>query len=128
MRILVVDDSLPMRLLIKKTLKEIGYVDLVLSDSAQNALEILGNESFDLILLDWHMPEMNGFKLLQHLKNADDLKHIPVIMLTGEGDVANVTRAIDNGAEGYILKPVNRELLLVRLKDIESNHILGLRK
>lgn len=127
MRILIVDDSKTMLRLIEKILKEIGYDDLVQCESAKDALDILKKEKFDLVLLDWHMPEMNGFELLQILKSNTDLKSIPVIMLTVEDNINNVSRAIENGAEGYILKPVNKEILLTRLKDIETKHTLGLK-
>ncbi len=128
MRILIVDDSITMLRLIEKVCKEIGFGDLVLCESAKEALEILKGEKFNLVLLDWHMPEMNGFELLKILKGTDEFKSIPVIMLTVEDDINNVSRAIENGAEGYILKPVNKEVLLTRLKDIEGKHTLGLEK
>ncbi len=127
MRILIVDDSITMLRLIEKICKEIGYDDLVLCESAKGALDILKEEKLDLVLLDWHMPEMNGFELLQILKSNTDLKSIPVIMLTVEDNINNISRAIENGAEGYILKPVNKEVLLTRLKDIETKHTLGLK-
>jgi two-component system chemotaxis response regulator CheY len=128
MRILIVDDSKTMQLLIEKTLKEIGYNDLLICDSAKSALGILQNEKPDLILLDWHMPEMNGLEFLKKLKSDNELKSIPVILLTVEDETENVSKAIESGAEGYILKPINKELLLTRLKDIEANNTLGLKK
>lgn len=128
MKILVVDDSKTMQRLIEKTVKELGYDDLFLCDSAKSALDVLKEEKLDLILLDWHMPEMSGLELLRILKSDDSLKGIPVIMLTVENEMENVSTAIESGAEGYVLKPINKELLLTRLKDIEANHTLGLKK
>lgn len=128
MKILIVDDSKTMQKLVEKNLKELGFQNLVICGSAKAALERLKYEKVDLILLDRHMPEMNGFELLKILKNDDNLRKIPIIMLTVENDVVNVSRAIENGAEGYILKPINKEILLTRLKDIQANKILGLKK
>lgn len=128
MKILIVDDSKTMQRLIEKTVKELGYDDLLLCDSAKAALDVLKEEKLDLILLDWHMPEMSGLELLRILKSDDSLKGIPVIMLTVENEMGNVSTAIESGAEGYVLKPINKELLLTRLKDIEANHTLGLKK
>ncbi len=126
MKILVVDDSITMQRLIAKVLKEVGYTDITICKSAKEALESLQSELPRLILLDWHMPEMNGFELLKKLKNNEQYKSIPVIMLTVEDEMENVSKAIDHGAEGYILKPINKDLLLTRLKDIEDNKTLGL--
>lgn len=128
MKILIVDDSKTMQRLIEKTVKELGYDDLLLCDSAKAALDVLKEEKLDLILLDWHMPEMSGLELLRILKSDDSLKGIPVIMLTVENEMENVSTAIESGAEGYVLKPINKELLLTRLNDIEANHTLGLKK
>lgn len=128
MQIVIVDDSKTMQMLIAKVLRELGYDDLLICDSAKSALDVLQNNTPSLILLDWHMPEMSGIELLQVLKDTDEYKSIPVIMLTIEDNVENVSRAIENGAEGYILKPINKEALQIRLKDIEDNHTLGLKK
>ena len=65
MKILIVDDSKTMQRLIEKTVKELGYDDLLLCDSAKSALDVLKEEKLDLILLDWHMPEMSGLELLR---------------------------------------------------------------
>ncbi len=128
MQILIIDDSLTMQKLNEKALRELGYKDLLICNSAKCSLDILKDNKPSLILLDWHMPEMNGLELLKILKSTDDLKNIPVIMLTIEDDIKNVSSAIENGAEGYLLKPLNKEALKIRLQDIEQNHTLGLKK
>lgn len=128
MKILIVDDSLTYQRKIKICLKELGYKNILVSSSAKRALEQLKTDKVDLILLDWHMPEINGFELLVRLKKNKRLKKIPVIMLTTENDMKLIVDAIENGAEGYILKPLNKDLLKTRLQDIESNRILGFKK
>lgn len=128
MNILVVDDSSTMQMFIKVTLNELGYHDVQTCDSAKAALETIDKSHPDLILLDWHMPEMNGLELLQELKNSDKTKQIPVIMLTTESATENVAKAIENGAEGYVLKPINKELLKTRLEDIKLKRTFSLKK
>jgi two-component system chemotaxis response regulator CheY len=73
------------------------------------------------------MPEMDGLELLQILKNTKKTKNIPVLMVTSENEGEKIKNAIDNGAEGYIVKPVNKELLEIRLKDIELSYKVGLK-
>ncbi len=128
MQILIVDDSKTMQMLNAKALREMGYEDLLICNSAKDSLDVLKDNKPSLILLDWHMPEMNGLELLKILKSDDSLKNIPVIMLTVEDDMENVSKAIECGAEGYIRKPINKEILQTRLNDIEDENLLGLKK
>ena len=122
MKILVVDDSGTMRSIISKTLKELGLTDLTLSDSAENAEHLLTDRKFDLILLDWHMGGMSGLELLRLIKSRDNLKNIPVIMLTVEKNHRSVKEAIDSGADDYMVKPVNKAVTLARIKALQRRH------
>ncbi len=116
--ILIVDDA-P---------ENIEYLELVLSedsyhfstaDSGEQALKILAERSFDLILLDVTMPGMDGFEVCRILKETPRLKNIPVIFLTARTDIEAITHAFGLGAVDYITKPFNATELLVRVK----NHI-----
>ncbi|MBD3344471.1 MAG: response regulator [Chitinivibrionales bacterium] len=128
MKILVVDDCYSLQALMEDILTFLHYEDIHFADNAQEALEKIPVLSPDCILLDWHMPDMNGLELLQHLKCDMHTRDIPVIMLTAESKLDNVKKAIECGAEGYILKPINEELLRIRLMDVEREHFLGLKK
>ncbi len=112
MKILAIDDSNTMRILISKSLKEIGYTDVTLCESGALAMNIITNSKFDLVLLDWHMPGINGLEVLKFIKNGKH-KNTPVIMLTSEQQKVNIVRAIDSGAADYLIKPLNN----IRLKD-----------
>ena len=106
MKILTVDDSRMIRMIIINTLKSLGY-DALEAANADIALEVLkdkGNE-VSLILLDWNMPGMNGYDLLKIIKTSDEYKHIPVMMVTTEGERKNVIKAIQAGADNYLTKP-----------------------
>jgi two-component system chemotaxis response regulator CheY len=115
MKILTVDDSRMIRVIIKNTIKSLGF-DVVEAANADIALEVIEeNQDVNLILLDWNMPGMNGYELLKILKNDDRYKHIPVMMVTTEGERKNVVKAIQAGAENYLTKPFTPEDLSTKV-------------
>ncbi len=85
------------------------------ADSGSEALSLLRGEKFDAILLDMQMPEMSGIEVLQTLKQDEQLRHLPVIMLSAHTEVDRVARCIELGAEDYLPKPINSVLLRARL-------------
>lgn len=109
MKILAVDDSITMLKLIKKTLTDMGYTDIILCESGNGALEILDQQSVDLILLDWHMPGLTGLDFLRIVKNSDAAKNIPVVMLTTENHPMSIKSAQESGANAYLIKPISPE-------------------
>lgn len=115
--VLVVDDAPFIRDLVKKGLRDqfpgIHIEDAVNGRKAQN---ILGRESFDLILCDWEMPEMSGLELLTWCRSQDRLKTIPFIMVTSRGDKDNVVQAIQAGVTDFIGKPFTNEQLITKVK------------
>jgi len=116
MKILTIDDSRMIRMIIINTLKSLGYEALEAAN-ADKALEILEEKSseINLILLDWNMPGMNGFDLLKIIKSSDRFKHIPVMMVTTEGERKNVIKAIQSGADNYLTKPFTPEDLSIKI-------------
>jgi two-component system chemotaxis response regulator CheY len=128
MKILLVDDSPTILKFLVKILNKFNYPNVITADSAKEAFVVINNIPVDLILLDWNMPYMNGLEFLQILKNTNGLRQIPIIMVTIEKSIDKIKEAIDNGAEGYIVKPINIELLKIRLKDIEESNLLGLKQ
>ncbi len=103
-RILVVDDSSDIRLLLRKTLQNAGHEVAVATDGDEVQPAILSNEP-DLVLMDVAMPRVDGFAALTKLKQDQRTRHIPVIMVTAKGhpDDLDVARAL--GAEDYVNKP-----------------------
>ncbi len=116
MKILTVDDSRMIRMIIINTLKSLGYEALEAAN-ADKALEVLQDnfQEINLILLDWNMPGMNGYELLKILKTSDKYKHIPVMMVTTEGERRNVIKAIQTGADNYLTKPFTPEDLSIKI-------------
>ena len=113
-RVLIVDDESLNREVLCRRLQREGYRPVGVH-SGRAALQILRNEPFDAVLLDIQMPEMSGIEVLQAIGQDQDLRHIPVIMLSGLTDVERVARCIQLGAEDYLPKPINAVLLRARL-------------
>jgi len=125
-KILVVDDSLPMRSVIKKTIKASGFNvgESLDASSGKEALAMLKDEWFDLVLTDYNMPDMDGLKLIGEMKQDDLLKDIPVVMISTEGSRQRVEKFIEKGAAGYIKKPFTpeeiRSTLNIIMGDMEN--------
>lgn len=115
--ILVVDDNEHNRDLLDRRLQRDGHTIIAVADGYQ-ALEIVRQHQFDLILLDIMMPRMNGYEVLQSLKADTALRHIPVIMISAVDDIESVVRCIELGADDYIFKPFNPTLLKARIDAI----------
>ena len=111
--ILVVEDEIVTQRLTRKILEERGYEVIVAADGV-DALMALGKMNFDLILCDINMPNMDGFKLLEYLNQKNIL--IPVIFVTIREDAEDEIKGLALGAKDYIRKPVNRDLLLLRIR------------
>jgi adenylate cyclase len=112
--VLVVDDNSSNRDLLCSMLKREGYQGQGAA-SAKEALELLKQEEYDLILLDLIMPEMNGYELLEHLKASLQWRRIPVLMISGDNELESAIRCIEMGAEDFLQKPFNRVLLNARI-------------
>lgn len=120
--ILVVDDNASNRGLLLRRLEREGH-QVVEARSGRQALQILGTEEIDLILLDLMMPDMNGLQVLERLKGNKRLRNIPVIMISGLQETDSVIRCIGAGAEDYLPKPFDQVLLRARINAcLERKH------
>jgi adenylate cyclase len=113
-RLLVVDDNKVNRLLLTRNLELQGH-SVASAENGRVALEMLRRESFDLVLLDMEMPEMDGFQVLEQMVADLQLRDLPVIVTSSLEGLDNVVRCIELGAEDYLPKPVNPVLLKARL-------------
>lgn len=113
-QILVVDDSTKNLQLVSNVLYENGY-NVTITTSGIQALESIKSQIPDLILLDVHMPEMDGFEVCRQLKLDDSTKEIPIIFLTAEVDPEKIVYGFNLGAIDYVIKPFNMTELLVRI-------------
>ena len=112
--LLVVDDNQLNRSLLVRRVKRQGHMTSSASDGFQ-ALEMVRNKSFDLVLLDIMMPQMNGYQVLEVIKTDSGLRHIPVIMISAVDDIESMVRCIELGAEDYLSKPFVTEILKARI-------------
>ena len=115
--ILIVDDSLPMRAVIKKVIKASGFDvgEFYEAENGKNALNVLNDEWVDLIISDYNMPVMNGLEMLELIKKNDMFSSIPVVMVTTEGSQQRIEEFFKKGAADYIKKPFTPEQIKSKL-------------
>jgi len=116
-KILIADDRSEVVELVKVTLEGEGYQTIDASDGRE-ALEKIGKEKPDLILLDIIMPRMDGFEVLSKVKKDPKTKDIPVIMLTAKGQKIDKEKGGILGAQDYIIKPFSPSRLLRKIEEI----------
>ncbi len=116
-KIVLAEDEPQIARLIEFKLKKEGY-DVTWRENGEEALKAIKGDKPDLILLDIMMPVMDGYEVLRRLKEDENLKSIPVIMLTARAQEKDVVKGIDMGAEDYITKPFHPAELLARVKRI----------
>jgi len=116
-KILIADDRFEVVELVKVTLEGEGYQTIDAFDGRE-ALEKIGKEKPDLILLDIIMPKMDGFEVLRNLKDDSNTKDIPVIMLTAKGQKVDKEKGGKLGAQDYIIKPFSPSHLLRKIEEI----------
>lgn len=114
-KILIVDDIAENIQVAMSILKDDGY-SLSFALSGEEALDIVEEQTFDLILLDIMMPNMNGFEVCEHIKSIDGYTDTPVLFLTAKTDMPSISNAFFVGGVDYIAKPFRSQELLVRVK------------
>lgn len=106
MRFLVVDDSSTMRRIIINTLSKLGHHDVIEASNGREGLERLSAEStIDLIITDWNMPEMSGIDFIRAVRTMNNLRDIPVLMVTTNAAKDDIVQAMAAGVSHYIVKP-----------------------
>ena len=115
-KILAVDDDPDILDIIKLALED-DY-NVVVAHDGEQAIEEVYKQSPDLVLLDYVMPKMNGLEVCRRLKNDILLRHMPVVMLTGKGELKDKVTGLGAGADDYIVKPFEPEELLARINTI----------
>jgi diguanylate cyclase (GGDEF)-like protein len=132
-KILIVDDDPDIRDILKITLSEENYEVLEASDG-EEALKIIEAKPLDLVLLDYKIPKVDGREVCRRVKKDLLLSHLPIIMVTGKGDINDRVNGIDAGADDYVVKPFEPKELLARIRmvirrtarDLEANPLTRL--
>jgi two-component system chemotaxis response regulator CheY len=117
-KVLVVDDFATMRRIVKGVLKQLGFGNIIEAEDGGAALNELKKEKIGLIVSDWNMPNMSGLELLKAVRGDADLKAIPFIMVTAEGQKENVIEAVKSGVSNYIVKPFTPETFGEKLQKV----------
>lgn len=112
--LLVVDDDAANRDVLSRRLRRQGHV-VETASNGRDALQLVRESAFDLVLLDIMMPDTDGYQVLAQMKDDAQLRHVPVIMISALGEVQSVVRCIEAGAEDYLTKPFDPILLKARI-------------
>lgn len=116
MRALVVDDSSAMRAFLKLILKRAGFEVREARNGKEGLAALQASEAPELLLLDWNMPEMDGFEMLRRVRADMRWSGVKVVMVTTETEIAEVSRALGAGADEYVMKPFTPEILIDKLQ------------
>jgi len=115
MRVLVIDDSRAMRSILRGILASLDFEVVEAADGRQ-AIDLLNKDrDFNLALVDWNLPEMSGLEVVIEVRKDPGLAGLPLLMVTTETEFERVTQALQAGADEYIMKPFDREMLLDKL-------------
>ncbi|MGN2614344.1 GGDEF domain-containing response regulator [Aliivibrio fischeri] len=113
-KILIVEDEPVSRLVLQRLLKAFTCISVT---NGQEALDVIHQERIDLVLLDIHMPIMDGFEVIERLKNNEETKDIPIIVITVNQSTEDEIRALDLGAVDFVTKPFHAVILQKRIRN-----------
>lgn len=120
MHALVIDDSSAMRGILKKMLTEVGFEVTSAGDGREALAELRAGGRFDVALVDWNMPELDGYEFIEAVRADHSYDGLLLMMVTSETEISRVAKALEAGANEYVMKPFTREVLIEKLE------ILGL--
>jgi two-component system chemotaxis response regulator CheY len=118
MKILVVDDMVTMRRIVKNILKQLGFANVEEAENGQEALQKLQADSYGFVVSDWNMPVMTGIDMLRAIRADEKLRTTPVLMVTAEAQQSNLVEAVQAGVSNYIVKPFTAEILQEKITKI----------
>lgn len=116
MKAIVVDDSSATRFILSKMMKEVGYEVLEAKDGEDAYEKLSNNSDFDLALVDWNMPKMNGYELVCKVREEESFNNMKIMMVTTETEMAQVVKAMEAGANEYIMKPFTKDMIVDKLR------------
>ena len=116
MRVLVVDDSTTMRRILIGSLGSLGATEIAEARDGQEAVDAVRASPFDIVLMDWNMPNMLGIDALKMIRATGN--QVPIIMVTTEAEGDRVMEALKAGANNYIIKPFKPEVIAAKIKAV----------
>jgi two-component system chemotaxis response regulator CheY len=121
MRVLVIDDSRAMRSILRKIMTEVGF-EVIEAEHGRHGLERLEEAGpTELALVDWNLPEMNGFEFVCSVRSNPAYDDMRLIMVTTETEKSQIRSALEAGADEYIMKPFTKDTILEKLAMIGLN-------
>ncbi len=115
MNALIVDDSRTLRKFLSKILRELGFDTVEAADGQQALNRLEENGDLDLALVDWNMPVMDGYEFVCNARAKSENEGLCIMMVTTENELDKVVKALDAGANEYLMKPFTKEDLLSKL-------------
>jgi two-component system chemotaxis response regulator CheY len=122
MRAMVVDDSRVMRAILASILGELGFDVCEASDGAAALEQLQLQAEIELVLVDWNMPVMNGLEFIQNVRADRSFDRTRIMMVTTETDAEQVNRALDAGADEYVMKPFTKEVLVAKISMLDCSN------
>jgi len=114
-RALVIDDSKAIRMILSQILQTIGF-EVEAASNGLEALQLIREKGkFDLALVDWNMPEMDGYDLVCEIRKEPRFNEMRLMMVTTETEMSQVVKALEAGANEYVMKPFTKEMILEKL-------------
>lgn len=119
LRVLIVDDSRAIRMILRRALSELGYTACE-AGNGREALGVLEQEGarLSLMLVDWNMPEMSGLDLVKAVRSHHRYAGVPIVMVTTETEIDHISQALEAGANEYVMKPFTKEVLEDKLRSM----------
>ncbi|MBI5575306.1 MAG: chemotaxis response regulator CheY [Deltaproteobacteria bacterium] len=117
-KILIVDDFLTMRRIVKNLLKQLGYENIVEAEDGEQAYAKLKGGGFGFVVSDWNMPNLDGLGLIKKVRSDPELMGMPFLMVTAEAEKLKVIEAIKAGVSSYVVKPFTAEILREKIEKI----------
>lgn len=121
MKILIVDDAKSVHAFIKSLFSGLQH-ELSHAMNGREAIDVLSKDnSINLVLLDWEMPEMDGLETLKQIKSRNNT--LPVIMVTSKSSANNITTIMQNGASEYVMKPFTKDILFGKISEVMNSEL-----
>ncbi len=117
-RVLIIDDFATMRKIERNILGQLGIKNVDEADDGTTALPKIQQTKYDVILLDWNMPQMSGLELLKAVRADPNIKNVPIIMVTAEALKDNIVAAAQAGVNDYVVKPFTAAVLEDKLAKV----------
>ena len=115
MRALIVDDSRATRTIIKRILNEVGFEVFEAADGLEALRRLKEIGQADVLLVDWNMPEMNGYDLVLAVRSDHQYDKVPLMMVTSETEIGQMAKVLAAGANEYVMKPFTKEAIAEKL-------------